>query len=179
MSNLLRCYIRNYGLFITGWKNLDTCFDFVSVVSRCHPSVSVNSWSFNWSTCFDQPSVNRWLLARWIKPFDWSSVCRVSVSAFEFPQIHYSRCRGKKYSFAYGLGLNHFIPDRVRGLRHLARSGLATRPPLTDAHCVLTPAADCEAERSDPRDSAVAGGGLLPVGAALRPHPWRHGGRRR
>lgn len=35
------------------------------------------------------------------------------VSAFEFPQIHYTRCRGKKYCFAYGLGLNHFIPDRV------------------------------------------------------------------
>lgn len=33
--------------------------------------------------------------------------------AFEFPQINYSRCRGKKYSFAYGLGLNHFIPDRI------------------------------------------------------------------
>uniref|UniRef100_A0A672YTQ2 Retinal Mueller cells isomerohydrolase-like n=1 Tax=Sphaeramia orbicularis TaxID=375764 RepID=A0A672YTQ2_9TELE len=33
--------------------------------------------------------------------------------AFEFPQINYSRCCGKKYSFAYGLGLNHFIPDRI------------------------------------------------------------------
>ncbi|KAI3368489.1 hypothetical protein L3Q82_025505, partial [Scortum barcoo] len=33
--------------------------------------------------------------------------------AFEFPQINYSLCRGKKYSFAYGLGLNHFIPDRI------------------------------------------------------------------
>uniref|UniRef100_A0A8C6TAB5 Retinoid isomerohydrolase RPE65 b n=1 Tax=Neogobius melanostomus TaxID=47308 RepID=A0A8C6TAB5_9GOBI len=33
--------------------------------------------------------------------------------AFEFPQINYTQCCGKKYSFAYGLGLNHFIPDRV------------------------------------------------------------------
>uniref|UniRef100_A0A8C4H9E8 Retinal pigment epithelium-specific 65 kDa protein n=1 Tax=Dicentrarchus labrax TaxID=13489 RepID=A0A8C4H9E8_DICLA len=33
--------------------------------------------------------------------------------AFEFPQINYSQCCGKKYSFAYGLGLNHFIPDRI------------------------------------------------------------------
>ncbi|XP_062308585.1 retinal Mueller cells isomerohydrolase-like isoform X1 [Osmerus eperlanus] len=33
--------------------------------------------------------------------------------AFEFPQINYSRCSGKKYSYAYGLGLNHFIPDRI------------------------------------------------------------------
>ncbi|XP_068175275.1 retinal Mueller cells isomerohydrolase-like [Antennarius striatus] len=36
-----------------------------------------------------------------------------SRQAFEFPQINYSLCRGKKYSFAYGLGLNHFIPDRI------------------------------------------------------------------
>lgn len=36
-----------------------------------------------------------------------------SITAFEFPQINYSQCCGKKYSFAYGLGLNHFIPDRV------------------------------------------------------------------
>uniref|UniRef100_A0A7N6AFJ9 Retinoid isomerohydrolase RPE65 n=1 Tax=Anabas testudineus TaxID=64144 RepID=A0A7N6AFJ9_ANATE len=33
--------------------------------------------------------------------------------AFEFPQINYSQYRGKKYSFAYGLGLTHFIPDRI------------------------------------------------------------------
>ncbi|KAM3875671.1 retinal Mueller cells isomerohydrolase-like [Diretmus argenteus] len=33
--------------------------------------------------------------------------------AFEFPQINYSRCCGKNYHFAYGLGLNHFIPDRI------------------------------------------------------------------
>ncbi|XP_034557611.1 retinal Mueller cells isomerohydrolase-like isoform X1 [Notolabrus celidotus] len=33
--------------------------------------------------------------------------------AFEFPQINYSLCNGEKYSFTYGLGLNHFIPDRI------------------------------------------------------------------
>uniref|UniRef100_A0A8C5BTQ3 Retinal Mueller cells isomerohydrolase-like n=1 Tax=Gadus morhua TaxID=8049 RepID=A0A8C5BTQ3_GADMO len=33
--------------------------------------------------------------------------------AFEFPQINYSRCSGKNYRYVYGLGLNHFIPDRI------------------------------------------------------------------
>ncbi|XP_036433952.1 retinal Mueller cells isomerohydrolase [Colossoma macropomum] len=33
--------------------------------------------------------------------------------AFEFPQINYSKHSGKDYTFAYGLGLNHFIPDRI------------------------------------------------------------------
>ncbi|XP_061681328.1 retinal Mueller cells isomerohydrolase-like [Syngnathoides biaculeatus] len=33
--------------------------------------------------------------------------------AFEFPQINYSQCCGKQYSFTYGLGLNHFIPDKI------------------------------------------------------------------
>ncbi|XP_077390144.1 retinal Mueller cells isomerohydrolase-like isoform X2 [Festucalex cinctus] len=33
--------------------------------------------------------------------------------AFEFPQINYAQCRGRKYSFTYGLGLNHFIPDKI------------------------------------------------------------------
>ncbi|KAM6962852.1 retinal Mueller cells isomerohydrolase-like [Aplochiton taeniatus] len=33
--------------------------------------------------------------------------------AFEFPQINYSLCSGRNYSYAYGLGLNHFIPDRI------------------------------------------------------------------
>ncbi|MFT7808890.1 retinoid isomerohydrolase [Arapaima gigas] len=33
--------------------------------------------------------------------------------AFEFPQINYSRSCGKDYTYAYGLGLNHFIPDRI------------------------------------------------------------------
>ncbi|KAL1022412.1 hypothetical protein UPYG_G00026650 [Umbra pygmaea] len=33
--------------------------------------------------------------------------------AFEFPQINYNKFSGKNYSYAYGLGLNHFIPDRI------------------------------------------------------------------
>ncbi|XP_062250758.1 retinal Mueller cells isomerohydrolase-like [Platichthys flesus] len=46
----------------------------------------------------------------WLEPEVLFSVPRLG---FEFPQINYSLCRGKKYSFAYGLGLNHFIPDRI------------------------------------------------------------------
>uniref|UniRef100_A0A665TFV3 Retinoid isomerohydrolase RPE65 b n=1 Tax=Echeneis naucrates TaxID=173247 RepID=A0A665TFV3_ECHNA len=46
----------------------------------------------------------------WLEPEVLYSCPR---QAFEFPQINYSLCRGKKYSFAYGLGLNHFIPDRI------------------------------------------------------------------
>lgn len=34
-------------------------------------------------------------------------------AAFEFPQINYEKFAGKNYTYAYGLGLNHFIPDRV------------------------------------------------------------------
>lgn len=33
--------------------------------------------------------------------------------AFEFPQINYQKYCGKPYTYAYGLGLNHFVPDRV------------------------------------------------------------------
>uniref|UniRef100_A0A665WEI1 Retinoid isomerohydrolase n=1 Tax=Echeneis naucrates TaxID=173247 RepID=A0A665WEI1_ECHNA len=33
--------------------------------------------------------------------------------AFEFPQINYNRYGGKNYTYTYGLGLNHFIPDRI------------------------------------------------------------------
>ncbi|KAJ8376448.1 hypothetical protein SKAU_G00070280 [Synaphobranchus kaupii] len=33
--------------------------------------------------------------------------------AFEFPQINYRKFSGKNYTYAYGLGLNHFIPDRI------------------------------------------------------------------
>ncbi|XP_016119902.1 retinoid isomerohydrolase-like, partial [Sinocyclocheilus grahami] len=33
--------------------------------------------------------------------------------AFEFPQINYRMNNGKNYTYAYALGLNHFIPDRV------------------------------------------------------------------
>lgn len=66
------------------------------------------------STCQEQTQTNKKLnLVRHAKSVSGSHVVSVCVSAFEFPQIHYTRCRGKKYSFAYGLGLNHFIPDRV------------------------------------------------------------------
>lgn len=37
--------------------------------------------------------------------------------AFEFPQINYEKFAGKNYTYAYGLGLNHFIPDRVHHAR--------------------------------------------------------------
>lgn len=37
--------------------------------------------------------------------------------AFEFPQINYQKCGGKPYTYAYGLGLNHFVPDKV--IKHL------------------------------------------------------------
>ncbi|KAJ0012258.1 hypothetical protein NQD34_013233 [Periophthalmus magnuspinnatus] len=33
--------------------------------------------------------------------------------AFEFPQINYEKFAGKNYTYAYGLGLNHFVPDRI------------------------------------------------------------------
>ncbi|MGH0147523.1 UNVERIFIED_CONTAM: hypothetical protein FKN15_010822 [Acipenser sinensis] len=33
--------------------------------------------------------------------------------AFEFPQINYKKFSMKNYTYAYALGLNHFIPDRI------------------------------------------------------------------
>lgn len=39
-------------------------------------------------------------------------------AAFEFPQINYEKFSGKNYTYAYGLGLNHFIPDRVGFIYH-------------------------------------------------------------
>lgn len=35
------------------------------------------------------------------------------IVAFEFPQINYKKYGGKPYTYTYGLGLNHFVPDRV------------------------------------------------------------------
>ncbi|XP_038959208.1 retinoid isomerohydrolase isoform X2 [Rattus norvegicus] len=35
------------------------------------------------------------------------------LKAFEFPQINYQKCGGKPYTYAYGLGLNHFVPDKL------------------------------------------------------------------
>lgn len=40
------------------------------------------------------------------------------LTAFEFPQINYHAHGGRDYTYAYGLGLNHFIPDRVSALVH-------------------------------------------------------------
>lgn len=43
-------------------------------------------------------------------------------AAFEFPQINYKKYGGKPYTYTYGLGLNHFVPDRViirKGMRHI------------------------------------------------------------
>lgn len=37
----------------------------------------------------------------------------LNLTAFEFPQINYKMNNGKNYTYAYGLGLNHFVPDRV------------------------------------------------------------------
>nr|AFZ78092.1 retinoid isomerohydrolase [Petromyzon marinus] len=33
--------------------------------------------------------------------------------AFEFPRINYEKNNGRDYTFAYGLGLNHFVPDKI------------------------------------------------------------------
>jgi len=110
----------------------------------------------------------------------------MSFSAFEFPQINYSQCRGKKYSFTYGLGLNHFIPDKVGSLPlfttgddDCVRSCEGNRPPsalefLCDLFLVV--AADCQAKRADQRDLGVAGGRLLPIRASVCTHTWSHRG---
>lgn len=37
----------------------------------------------------------------------------LSSKAFEFPQNNYHNFCGKDYTYAYGLGLNHIIPDRM------------------------------------------------------------------
>jgi len=37
----------------------------------------------------------------------------LNLKAFEFPQINYKMNNAKNYTYAYGLGLNHFVPDRV------------------------------------------------------------------
>uniref|UniRef100_A0A8C2Q821 Retinoid isomerohydrolase n=1 Tax=Cyprinus carpio TaxID=7962 RepID=A0A8C2Q821_CYPCA len=37
----------------------------------------------------------------------------LNLKAFEFPQINYKMNNGKNYTYAYALGLNHFIPDRI------------------------------------------------------------------
>merc|ERR1712212_1008953 len=49
--------------------------------------------------------------------------------AFEFPQINYQMCAGKDYSYAYGLGLNHFIPDRIVKLNVKTKETLVWQEP--------------------------------------------------
>lgn len=46
----------------------------------------------------------------WLEPEILFSGAR---QAFEFPQINYKKYAGKPYTYAYGLGLNHFVPDRL------------------------------------------------------------------
>jgi len=43
----------------------------------------------------------------------------LNLKAFEFPQINYKMNNAKNYTYAYGLGLNHFVPDRVGIITHL------------------------------------------------------------
>lgn len=45
-----------------------------------------------------------------------------SLVAFEFPQINYRKYGGKPYTYTYGLGLNHFVPDRVT----ISQEGMAS-----------------------------------------------------
>ncbi|GAA6093221.1 retinoid isomerohydrolase isoform X1 [Tachysurus ichikawai] len=46
----------------------------------------------------------------WLEPeVIFSGPCQ----AFEFPQINYKMNNGRNYTYAYALGLNHFIPDRI------------------------------------------------------------------
>lgn len=96
-----------------------------------------------------------------------SSFC---PSAFEFPQINYAQCRGKKYSFTYGLGLNHFIPDRVGHCEDVKL--------VRSAFMCCFRVSDHQTQRADQREPAVAGGGLLSVGAAVRADAWSHRGGR-
>ncbi|XP_038268471.1 retinoid isomerohydrolase [Dermochelys coriacea] len=46
----------------------------------------------------------------WLEPEILFSGAR---QAFEFPQINYKKYAGKPYTYTYGLGLNHFVPDRL------------------------------------------------------------------
>uniref|UniRef100_A0A669CCM6 Retinoid isomerohydrolase n=1 Tax=Oreochromis niloticus TaxID=8128 RepID=A0A669CCM6_ORENI len=53
---------------------------------------------------------------KWTKSDEWllsDLLLFFGFVAFEFPQINYKRYGGKNYTYAYALGLNHFIPDRI------------------------------------------------------------------
>ncbi|XP_028857046.1 retinal Mueller cells isomerohydrolase-like isoform X1 [Denticeps clupeoides] len=49
--------------------------------------------------------------------------------AFEFPQINYSKHCGKDYTYVYGLGLNHFIPDKIYKLDVKTKETLVWQEP--------------------------------------------------
>lgn len=51
--------------------------------------------------------------------------------AFDFPQINYKRCNGKNYTYAYGLGLNHFVPDKIYKLNVKTKQMLVWHTPDT------------------------------------------------
>ncbi|XP_041960688.1 retinoid isomerohydrolase [Alosa sapidissima] len=46
----------------------------------------------------------------WLEP---EVLFSAPYNAFEFPQINYKMCNGRNYTYAYALGLNHFVPDRI------------------------------------------------------------------
>ncbi|KAL2097290.1 hypothetical protein ACEWY4_006497 [Coilia grayii] len=46
----------------------------------------------------------------WLEP---EVIFSAPYQAFEFPQINYKMCNGRNYTYAYALGLNHFVPDRI------------------------------------------------------------------
>uniref|UniRef100_A0A4W4EMB4 Retinoid isomerohydrolase RPE65 n=1 Tax=Electrophorus electricus TaxID=8005 RepID=A0A4W4EMB4_ELEEL len=62
----------------------------------------------------------------WLEPEVLFSAPR---QAFEFPQINYRKHSGKDYTFAYGLGLNHFIPDRICKLNVKSKETWAWQEP--------------------------------------------------
>jgi len=53
------------------------------------------------------------------------------IAAFEFPQINYKKYGGKPYTYTYGLGLNHFVPDRVT-ISERVRNVFSTSFPFKD-----------------------------------------------
>lgn len=77
---------------------------------RCFSLVHVKVWQLYIYTflCND----NFWSLKH-KRSQRWRLSYVSNPKAFEFPQINYKMNNGKNYTYAYALGLNHFIPDRV------------------------------------------------------------------
>lgn len=92
---------------------------------------------------------------------------RFFFAAFEFPQINYKKYGGKNYTYAYGLGLNHFIPDRVRSPKHRQLEKRASLLPES----ILLLCVDLQVECEDQGDLGVARAGLLPLRAPVCPNP--------